>query len=313
MPVKIRPRKLNRARLREQELKQAEQNRKNAAKYKKEIERLYKQSLREVQKEIEFQYNKYATEHGFTLADAKRRLSKADAREWMEANDNWKANPHSVEAQEDYELIDAKAQINRLELIKAKIGLLLLEHQEVLDEYFHGRLTEEAVRELEKQAGIFGDFIGVNLPERIEAMVNEPFYDAVWSDRIWQYQDDLKHDLEKMLTKALVIGRNPKHPEFVKELQKTFGVSQYRAETLLVTEMARVQTSAQKFSFLHNGYEEYEFICCGGGAGGNPNDPCKDCQELDGQVFKVSEMQPGENAAPKHPGCHCSCSAYYRN
>ena len=51
----------------------------------------------------------------------------------------------------------------------------------------------------------------------------------------------------------------------------------------------------------------------GGGAGGNPNDPCKDCQELDGQGFKVSEMKPGENAAPLHPGCHCSVASYFRN
>ena len=40
-------------------------------------------------------------------------------------------------------------------------------------------------------------------------------------------------------------------------LKKRFGVSQYNAERLMITELARVQTEAQKLSFERNDYEEY--------------------------------------------------------
>ena len=68
------------------------------------------------------------------------------------------------------------------------------------------------------------------------------------------------------------------------------------------TELARVQTEAQKQSFIRNGFDHYEFItnsgCCG------------DCQELNGKHFPVEKMMPGENAPPLHPHCRCSTAAW---
>ncbi len=59
---------------------------------------------------------------------------------------------------------------------------------------------------------------------------------------------------------------------------------------LMVTELARVQTEAQKQSFIQNGFEEYEYIAC------EKADACSQCRSLDGKVFKVEDMMPGENA-----------------
>lgn len=68
------------------------------------------------------------------------------------------------------------------------------------------------------------------------------------------------------------------------------------------TELARVQTAAQKRSFEKNGFEEYEFIANG--------TACEKCAGLDGQHFKVAKMMPGTNAPPMHPNCRCSTAAY---
>lgn len=68
------------------------------------------------------------------------------------------------------------------------------------------------------------------------------------------------------------------------------------------TELARVQTEAQKQSFERNGFTEYEFIA-------NSN-CCKHCQDLDGKHFKVKDMMPGDNAPPIHAQCRCSTAAY---
>lgn len=68
------------------------------------------------------------------------------------------------------------------------------------------------------------------------------------------------------------------------------------------TELARVQTETQKQSFERNGFEEYSFHANSG--------CCETCRGKDGKYFKVKDMQPGLNAAPMHPNCRCSVSAY---
>ena len=90
--------------------------------------------------------------------------------------------------------------------------------------------------------------------------------------------------------------------ELSRHLTKLFGVNSKAAERLMVTELTRVQIAAKKSSFERNGYEEYEYIA-------QPT-ACPVCAALDGKIFKVSKMLPGENAPPMHPWCRCSTAAY---
>ena len=75
------------------------------------------------------------------------------------------------------------------------------------------------------------------------------------------------------------------------------------------TELARVQTEAQKQSFERNGFEKYIFIVNGGCC-----DICEEAKNKDighGKgVYLVKDMMPGENASPMHPHCRCSAAAY---
>lgn len=106
--------------------------------------------------------------------------------------------------------------------------------------------------------------------------------------------------LSKLLQQGLIQGKNAR--QLAVELKKKFNTSKYNAERLMRTELARVQTDAQKKSFERNGFEEYEFIVNGG--------CCDICSALSGKHFKVAKMMPGENAPPMHPHCRCSTAAY---
>ena len=98
----------------------------------------------------------------------------------------------------------------------------------------------------------------------------------------------------------MIQGKNPR--VLAREIQKTFGASASNAERLMRTELARVQTEAQRQSFLANGFEEYTFHVNRG--------CCSACADLDGKHFKIKDMMPGKNAPPMHPNCRCSVSAY---
>ena len=114
------------------------------------------------------------------------------------------------------------------------------------------------------------------------------------------YQDMLKAELSKLLQEGLIQGRNPR--QLARHLEKLFGASKSDAERLMRTELARVQTEAQKQSFERNGFKQYEFIALGSA--------CDICKELDGKHFDVEKMMPGTNAPPMHPNCRCSVAAW---
>jgi len=196
-------------------------------------------------------------------------------------------------------LYNATMKINRLEMLKANIGLELISGHDELEKFMDGILQGRTEDELKRQAGILGKSVKNNA-QKAHAIVNASFHNAKFSDRIWMYQDLMKADLAKLLQSGLIQGKNPR--VLARELKKTFQTSTFNAERLMRTELARVQTEAQKQSFIRNGFDEYEFIVNSG--------CCDICQGLSGKHFKVDKMMPGENAPPMHPHCRCSTAAY---
>ena len=236
------------------------------------------------------------------MAEAKKRVSKLDiaayerkAKKYVETKDL------SDRANEEMRIYNLTMKVNRLELLKANIGLEMVSGFDEMQKYFDKKLTDRTLKEFQRQAGILGKSVLKN-EKYAHAIVNASFKNATYSDRIWMYQGMLKAELEGLLASGLIRGQNPK--KLAKHLEKRFGVSAYNAERLMVTELARVQTEAQKQSFIRNGFDEYVYVACTKG------DVCPICKGLDDKHFKVDDMMPGENAPPMHPGCHCSVAAY---
>ena len=121
-----------------------------------------------------------------------------------------------------------------------------------------------------------------------------------WSQRIWENIERLQETLNQGLIECVVTGKKP--TELRKQLQERFGVSYSRADTLIRTEMAHIQTQAAKQRYEDYGLKEYEIL-------GNDDDTCGnhsvDCHKMDGKRFLYTEMTPGKNAPPFHPNCKC--------
>ena len=205
----------------------------------------------------------------------------------------------SKKANEEMALYNLTMKVNRLELLKANIGLEMIAGTDELNKYMAEILQGRTEDELKRMGGILGKSVKAN-SKKAAAIPNASFHNATFSDRIWMYQDLLKADLSKLLQTGLIQGKNPR--ALASELKKVFDTSTYNAERLMRTELARVQTEAQKQSFERNGFEMYEFIANSG--------CCDICQGLNGKHFKVKDMMPGENAAPLHPHCRCSVAAW---
>lgn len=290
------------------EAEQLKHNITEEAEYEREIQRIYSNMLDACNKEINAFYGKYATAEGITLAEAKKRVSSLDIKEYeRKAKRYVKDKDFSAKANEEMRLYNATMKINRLEMLKANIGLEMIAGHDELDKFMGGILKGRTMAELERQAGILGKTVKNNA-KAAHAIVNGSFHSGTFSDRIWQYQDLMREDLGKLLQTGLIRGKNPR--AIAGDLKKywygndpkTGGGARYCMERLMRTELARVQTEAQKQSFERNDFEEYKFITNG--------DCCSICKALDGKPFKVKDMMPGENAPPMHPHCRCSTAAH---
>ena len=275
-------------------------NRKTEAEYEKAINDTYKYMLDQIQKEINGFYAKYARAEGITLSEAKRRVSKIDIEEYgRKAARYVKTKDFSKQANDEMRLYNATMKINRLELLKANIGLELVAGFDELQKYFEEKLTNRTMDEFKRQSGILGRTVQNN-EKAAHAIVNASFKNATYSDRIWMYQGMLKAELDSLLKTGLIQGKHP--TELARHLQKRFGVSAYNANRLMTTELARVQTEAQKQSFIRNGFTQYTFLAIG--------TACEACRALNEKHFDIDKMMPGENAPPMHPNCRCSVAAY---
>lgn len=270
--------------------------------YNRQIQEIYENMLDQINKEINGFYARYAKKEKITMAEAKRRADQLDIKAYERKAKKYVATKDfSDQANEEMRIYNLTMKVNRLELLKANIGLEMVSGFDEMQKYFDKKLSERTIREFRRQAGILGASVMEN-GKMVHAIVNASFQNATYSERIWGYQGMLKAELQSLLVSGLIGGKNPN--VLARHLEKRFGVSRSNAERLMVTELARVQAEAQKQSFIRNGFEEYEYVAC------SKTDVCSICKALDGKHFKIEDMMPGTNAPPMHPRCHCSVAAY---
>ena len=109
------------------------------------------------QKEIDAFYGRYADKEQITLAEAKRRVSKLDIAAYERKAKRYVADKDfSKQANEEMRLYNLTMKVNRLEMLKANIGLELVaghnEQEKFMSKILRGRTEEE----LQRQAGILG-------------------------------------------------------------------------------------------------------------------------------------------------------------
>lgn len=283
-------------------------NKKSDAELAKLIESNQKMVMKDIEQQIEAFYGRYATVEGITMAEARKRVSKLDIDEYAakakryvkgarSSNALTKAQSFTDSANEEMRIYNVTMKINRLELLKANVALELASMTSDEERLILEKLTKDARDEYKRQAGILGQ--SLNYTEKsIAKIVNSSFLTATWSERLWTNQQALKGELNKLLNRGIVQGKNPR--ELARDLRKTFGGSIADSERLMITELARVQEDVFMDTANQLDIDSYEYIAEPGA--------CKICEPLDGEIFKIEDAEPGINIYPMHPRCRCSAA-----
>ena len=268
--------------------------------YNRILAQLYNYMLVNIETQINSFYQKYAKAEKITMAEAMQKVAQMDVQAFQSKAKRYvQTKDFSKQANQELRLYNATMKINRLELLKANIGLEMIDTFNQMQGQFSTGLLKRAADEFERQAGILG--MGVDdAPKLARTIVNASFHNADFSTRIWLYQGQLKNELSSLLSNGIVQGIHSR--DLARQLERKFGVSKSNAERLMRTEMARVQIAAQEESYKANGYDQYVFLAIG--------TACPDCLAINGQHFYVADMQAGENAPPMHPNCRCSTAAW---
>ena len=287
-----------------------EQQIKDDKKRMNEIKKRLQYAQDAIQKEIDAQWDSFSNGQKITRSEAMKRANEMDVKAFArKAKKYVKEKDFSPTANKELKLYNLTMRVNRLELLKANIGLELIAAFDEMDKYFSSELTSAGLKELQRQAGILEMTIAKSgYAKLVEQVINSSFRAdgfATFSERLWMYQAELKADLDKLLLRSVTMGRNPKQlaPELAKYLtQEGRENAKFNAQRLMVTETTRVQTGIQDQSYRDADIDKFVFI--------SEPTACRYCLPLNGKVFDLKDMLPGANCAPMHPFCRCSTAPY---
>lgn len=269
----------------------------------------YQALINDIEKQVNSFYSKYAIDNGLSMSEAIRKVDKFDVKVFeREAKRLVESKDFSANANKQLKIYNATMKINRLEYLKAQVGLELVKvtnkEQKELDEYLNTAYLDEVKR----QSGILSKHKSQEVAKKARVVASASFQGATWSNRLWINQTMLKTKLDALISRAMIQGTNP--TQLVSMLRKNVAQEVKNAtsviERLVITETARVQDEATMRSFRANGFKFCKWIA-------EPT-ACKYCKEM---AEKSTEygigVYPVMDAPmiPKHPRCRCSKTAYW--
>ncbi|EJD5659099.1 minor capsid protein [Staphylococcus pseudintermedius] len=272
-----------------------------------EIERIVAMMIADIYKSLLAYYAKLATAEGIDWREAKKIVDAFDVEMFqMQAKAYVENKDFSEKANQELKRFNTTMYVNREQLLKHELGLIVTKAYAELENVINKHLHDSVTRTLEHQSGILGADVHVKQSD-VEAIVHSNFGKLNWSERLWNNQDELRKDVERMASHVMLRGRHPY--EFVPEIRKKQQQTVANTKRLLITEAARVQTEAQKLHYLETLGDdaEYEFVAK------RDEKTSKICRHYDKKVFKVKDMVPGVNAPPMHPHCRSTTVPHVGN
>ena len=280
-----------------------------------DIEKQYRQAQKQLEGQIAAWYQRFASNNGVTLAEAKRMLN---AKELAELK--WDVNQYIQYGQENaingtwvkqLENASARFHISRLEALK-------LQTQQSIEVMFGNQLDSidstmrnvyksgyyHTAYEIQKGVGVGWDFSALD-DKQISKVINKPW--AVdgknFSERIWGNRQKLVNELNNTLTQNIIFGKDPQ--KAIDEIARKMNTSKTNAGRLVMTEEAFFSSAAQKDCFDELDVEQFEIVAT---LDSHTSDICRG---MDGKHFPMSEWKVGVTAPPFHVHCRSTTVPYF--
>lgn len=284
-----------------------------------ELTSALQEARRELQKEIEAFWSRYAKNNAVSLADAQKALSLEELADFKgDLNTFRRLAKRSIGTFNlEVENLSVKARVTRLEALQAQCGAILQRcyqrQREAIEAAAQGLAVEQydhALYDIEQYTGFQSSY--AQLPARaIHQMLAMPVQGSDLSTALWRQDMDAGFQIRRMLGLMFTTGKPPQ--DFAKEMQRIIGRRDaegnltgktYEAYRLLYNESAHVSEQAKLAAYGEDGIEELEIVAT------LDSKTCGDCGPRDGKRIKVKDAVEGVNIPPFHVNCRCSTAPY---
>ena len=290
--------------------------------YNKVIQAQYDSLLADINKRIDSELSKLANENGISIADMRAKVSQTDIKQFeaeakrvvaqadkmRKQGKSPKLADWSQEVNDRLKLYNATMRINRLEYLKAGIGLDMITAGLQVDSELRDKLFKDATEEQKRQAGILGENNAHIDTIAIGNIILAKTKSNNFSQRIWTNMDVLQAKLSQTIMAGITTGQS--YDEMARRLKiqvsKDVQNVTYATQRIARTEAARVQTEITMNSLKRNGYDFCKWY--------KEPSACHDCALIGNQdngwgkgIYKVKDVP----TIPVHPNCRCAVGAYW--
>lgn len=285
---------------------------------------VYNNSLKDINKEIEAFYGRYAeNNNNLTITEVNKRLdpkqlkfAKEEIKKYYDKiNELARNSDGSVDVKllrqykDELRLQSARAYMSRLEELKLNLKNITVNlgieeskaYYQTLSKIYDD--TYKIVNyDFDKFLGWSSGFEGLNY-KKLNSAIHQQWLGENYSDRIWKNKGKLLDQINTTFLQGVAQGHNPR--KIAESMSKNMGTAYYNCERLCRTESAHIMDEATLQGYKDRGTEKYKFEAT------LDNRTSDICQSLDGQVFELKEAQEGVNYPPMHPNCRSTTVPYF--
>lgn len=283
--------------------------------YYKDLVEEYEKSILAIQRDIESFYIRYSENNEISITEARKLLDNRELKEFRWTIEEYiqKGKENAIDQKwiKELENVNTRVRLDRLQSLEYQVRQQV---EIITAKRLHGltKLSEELIKEgyyrsiyeVQKGFGI-GDTFNILDTRTIENIISKPWAPdgSNFSERIWRDREVLTNELKKELAQSFIRGDAP--DTAIRNIAKTMNTSKKAAGRLIMTESAFFANEARAKAFKELGVEEYQFLAT---LDMRTSDIC---QEMDLEIFKLSERILGVNWPPLHVWCRSTVIPHF--
>lgn len=273
--------------------------------YENALLQAYTIALREIKKDIDAFFTRYANQNKISYAEARKRLTISEMKEFQSFVQKWLSEAESGNWSSEYikylqKLSQAK-YVSRLEMLEADVRYQI----ENIEQGKHVDMTE--LLSINYLASYYDRSYtiahGTEIAVRFNAVTKAGVEKAVrtkwsqynYSQTIWNDRDRLVRTMSTIIPQSFSRGLSSN--QLGDMIAKEMNASRNRGRTLARTEVNYICNQADLDAYKIANVEEYEYLAT------LDMRTSEICRSLDGTVHKVNQAKVGVNFPPMHPNC----------
>ena len=285
----------------------------------KSLRATYEEATKQIEKEINAFYGKYASETGLTLEDLNKRLNREELKDFKKELEKYysevkRLGGYNSNTKKYLRELSARAYISRLESLQTQIRYVLdkLGREEIIkyNETLSKGYEETYMRAtFDVQQGIGFAYSFNTLDEqKVKIAISQNWKGDNFSNRIWDDKTKLLNTIGNRIPQGISLGQNPRKVARLINSDMESGSGGYKSALRLArTEMNHIANQATKDAYkeIPEILDQYKFVAT------LDNRTSSICQELDGTIHYVKDAQEGINYPNMHPNCRSTTIPYF--